>query len=103
MAEGNMVKFASALAKHNKKFFPKCFQVSLEAARSFQPDIILASVIELTQARAIGGVMNIPVIPSLLTCTVPSGQESSMLGEPHWLPSWCHFAVWRLFMFLWLA
>mmetsp|Transcript_22974 Transcript_22974/g.61194 ORF Transcript_22974/g.61194 Transcript_22974/m.61194 type:complete len:579 (-) Transcript_22974:108-1844(-) len=103
MAEGKMLKLASNLAELNKKSFSKHFQVQLQAARSFQPEVILASSMELTQARAIAGALNVPVITCQLTCMHPSGKESSMLGEPLWLPGWCHLAAWRVMVFLWLA
>jgi len=103
MAEGKMLKLASNLAELNKKSFSKHFQVQLQAARSFQPEVILAGVVDLTQARAVGGVLNVPIVTCQLTCMVPTGKESSMLGEPSWLPGWCHLAAWRLMLFLWFA
>lgn len=103
MAEGGMLKLSMCLAKINKRDFPKYFEVQLREARLFEPDALLSTGLEGTQAYAIGHVMNIPVIPCHLTAILPSAQGSSLLGEPCWLPRWCHLLAWRLMASLFAA
>jgi len=103
MAQGQMLKLARSLAEKNRQSFRGVLQAQLREVRDFRPDVLLTVGHEMTQACAIGHALNLPVVLCHLTAAMPTAMEPSMVGEPPWLPGWCHLLAWRIMTYLFLA
>mmetsp|Transcript_23742 Transcript_23742/g.51873 ORF Transcript_23742/g.51873 Transcript_23742/m.51873 type:complete len:542 (-) Transcript_23742:485-2110(-) len=104
LESGRMLEMTRKMGEFHKRDFHRVLQVSLQEARDFAPDALLCAGMEGTQGRAIGHVMNVPVVTiQLQSFLIPTRHDPSWFEEPTWLPGFVHLWVQRIVMQMMLS
>ena len=85
MKTGNSIQFGITMSKAFVKHFPREFTKQWEAARAFEPDLIVSCTLTFLQASAIGQALRVPVLHAdlgIFTLLPISKHTETELHEP---------------------
>eukprot|EP00971_Amphidinium_carterae_P163502 3242191-Amphidinium_carterae.1 len=77
MAKGQFPKFAAAIGKVINEKGPTSLHEQMETIKSFKPELMLASALDIVHVKGIGYRLNIPVMWACLQQFMPTVHASA--------------------------